>query len=45
MSTVQAETLTPLRPVENFVLTTKGLQERNTNFGWDDSGKIGKIMN
>ena len=24
------ETPTPTRPVENFVLTTKGLQERNT---------------
>ena len=29
----------PTRPVENVVLTTKGLQERNTNVGWDDSGK------
>ena len=24
------------RPVENVVLSTKGLQERNTNVGWDD---------
>ena len=32
------------RPVEN-VLTTKGLQERNTTVGWDDGGKIGKIIN
>ena len=32
------ETSTPTRPIENFVLTTKGLQERN-------GGKIGKIIN
>ena len=35
---------TGLVGVEN-VLTTKGLQERNTNVGWDDGGKIGKIIN
>ena len=35
----------PIRPVENVVLTTKGLKERNTNVGWGDGGKIGKIMN
>ena len=33
------ETSTPTRPVQNVVLTTKGLQERNTNFGWDDGEK------
>ena len=38
-------TSTPTRPVENVILTTKGLQERNTNVGWDDGGKIGKIIN
>ena len=38
------ETSTPTRPVENVVLTTKGLQERNTTVGWDDGGKIGKII-
>ena len=27
------------------VLTTKGLQERNTTVGWDDGGKLGKILN
>ena len=31
--------------VENVVLTTKGLQERNTNFGCKDGGKIGAIIN
>ena len=39
------ETSTPTRPVENIVLTTKGLQERNTTVRWDDSGKTGKIIN
>ena len=33
------------RPVENVVLTTKGLQETNTTVGWNDGGKIGKIIN
>ena len=32
------------RPVENVVLTTKGLHERNATVGWDDGGKIGKII-
>ena len=36
---------TPTRPVENVVLTTKGLQERNTTVGRDDVEKIGKIIN
>ena len=36
--------LTGLVGVENVVLTAKGLQERNTNVGWDDGGKIGKII-
>ena len=36
---------TARRSVENVVLTTKGLQERNTNFGWVDGGKIGKAIN
>ena len=35
---------TGLVGVEN-ILTTKCLQERNTNVGWDDGGKIGKIIN
>jgi len=35
---------TPTKLVEN-VLTTKGPQERNTTVGWDDGGKIGKILN
>ena len=40
------ETSIPTRPVENVVLTTKGLQEKiHTNVGWDDGGKIGKIIN
>ena len=39
------ETSTPTRPVENVVLTTKGLQERNTTVVWDDGGKIFKIIN
>ena len=40
------ETSTPTRHVENVILTTKGLQERNIqNVGWDDGGKIGKIIN
>ena len=30
---------TPTRPVENVVLTMKGLQERNTTVRWDDGGK------
>ena len=38
-------TSTPKIPVENVVFTTKSLQERNTNVGWDDGGKIGKIIN
>ena len=25
------------------ILTTKGLQERNTTVGWDDGGKIGRM--
>ena len=47
---MEEETSTPTRPVES-VLTTKGLQERNkerkkhTTVGWDDGGKIGKIIN
>ena len=28
----------------NVVSTMKGLQERNTTVGWDDGGKIGKII-
>ena len=36
---------TGLVGVENVVLTTKGLQERNTTVGWDYGGKIGKIIN
>jgi len=39
------ENSTPTRPVENVLLTTKGLQERNTNVGWHDCGKISKIIN
>ena len=31
----------PTRPVENDVLTTKGLQERKTTTEWNDVGKIG----
>ena len=27
------------RPVENVVLTTKGLQERKNSIEWDDGGK------
>ena len=40
------ETLTPTRTVENVVLTTKGLQERNTQ-PLDETTveKIGKIIN
>ena len=30
---------TGLVGVENVVLTTKGLQERNTSVRWDDGGK------
>ena len=30
------ETSTPTRPVENVVITTKGLQQKNTAFDWDD---------
>ena len=33
------ETSTPTRPVENVVLTTKGLQERNTSVRWDNGEK------
>ena len=33
------ETSTSTRPFKNFVLTTKGLQERNRNVGWDDGEK------
>ena len=33
------ETSTPTRPVENVVLTTKGLQERNINVEWDEMEK------
>ena len=32
-------TSTPTRPVENVVLTTKGLQDRNNNVRWKDGGK------
>jgi hypothetical protein len=35
----------PTRPVENVVLATKVLQDRNTNVARDNNGKIGKIMN
>ena len=31
----------PTRPVENVVLTTKGLQERETTIERDDCGKMG----
>ena len=30
----------PTRPVENVVITTKGLQERKTSIECDDGGKI-----
>ena len=33
------------KPVENFALTTKGLQERKHNIGWDDGGKRGIKIN
>jgi hypothetical protein len=36
---------TGLVGVENVILMTKVLQERKTAVGWDDSGKIGKIIN
>ena len=39
------ETTTPTRPVEDVVLTTKGLQERNTQMLDDATVKIGKIIN
>ena len=32
-------TSTPTRPVENVVITTKGLQDRNNNVRWKDGGK------
>jgi hypothetical protein len=32
-------TSSPRRPVENVVLTTKGLQDRKTNIRWKDGGK------
>ena len=35
----------PQDPVENVVLTTRGLQERTHKCGWDDGGQIGKIIN
>ena len=31
-------------PVENVVITTKGLQDRNTYIRWKDSGKKGKLI-
>ena len=33
-------TSTPTRPVDNVVIATKGLQDRNINIiSWDDGGK------
>ena len=32
-------TSTPTRPVDNVVITTKGLQDRHTYILWDDGGK------
>jgi hypothetical protein len=43
VSQEREETPTPTRPVENFFLTTKGIQEKTT-VAWDDGGKIGKII-
>ena len=42
---VREETSTPTRPVENVVLTTKGLQEIKQKFWMGRRGKIGKIIN
>ena len=36
---------TPTRPVENVLLTRKATGKKHTNIGWDDGGKIGKIIN
>ena len=39
------ETEKTIRPIENVALTMKGLQDRkHTTVGWDDCGKIGKII-
>ena len=47
-------TSTPTRPVENVVITTKGLQDRNITFligqkhtyiRWDDGENKGKTIN
>ena len=35
---------TPTRPVDNVVITTKGLQGRNKYTRWDDGGKKGKLI-
>ena len=32
-------TSTPTRPVDNVVIATKGLQDRNKYNSWDDGGK------
>ena len=38
-------TSTPTRPVDNVVITTKGLQDRNITYtSWDDCGKKGKLI-
>ena len=39
------DTSTPTRPVENAVLTTKGLQERNTQLLDETTGEKGRIIN
>ena len=37
----QKKLLHPTRPVENVVITTKGLLDRKTTIEWDDGGNIG----
>ena len=32
-------TSTPIRPVDNVFITTKGLQDRNNNYWMEDGGK------
>ena len=40
------ETSKPTRPVENVVFNNeKPTGKKHTNVGWDDGGKIGKIIN
>jgi hypothetical protein len=39
------ETTTPIRPVENVVNDERPIGKKHTTVGWDDGGKIDRIIN